>query len=83
MTRRRRPTNSETIYPGKVRDPMSWTAPPDIRRRLKKAMVAQRLSRSDLLCLLIDRHLDSLPDDLLWRVDVLRRSRLEKVQVPA
>lgn len=43
-----------SIYPGKIRKPLSFTATPEITRKLARAEKRLRLSRSDIVGLLVD-----------------------------
>lgn len=50
----------DTIYPDKVRSPINFTATKDLRAKLAAATRRLKKSRADVLCLLIDKHADTV-----------------------
>lgn len=50
----------KTLYAGKVRRILSWTATPAVTKKLRRAQRRLRLSRSDCLCLLVDTYAEQL-----------------------
>lgn len=50
----------KTLYAGKVRRILSWTATPTVTKTLRRNQKRLKLSRSDFLCLLVDRFAESL-----------------------
>lgn len=57
---RKVPLGVATLYPRKVRAPISFTAPPEQRRKLSALQKKTRRSRADVICWLIDRATDEL-----------------------
>jgi hypothetical protein len=53
-----------SLYPGKVRAPLVFTAPTDVRVKLEATVKRAKASRSDVICYLIDEFGDKVPGGL-------------------